>query len=56
MNAKEIREFTAYLRQCTDAQMQNVYRKECNAGRDEYAELARLEAENRGIFLEDCDD
>lgn len=54
MNAKDMREFNAYLRQCTDAQVRGVYEKEKNRGGDgdEYAELARAEADRRGVELE----
>jgi len=52
MNAKDMREFRDYLKNCTDAQVQGVYDKERAAGRDDYAELAVAEAERRGIDLE----
>ena len=53
MTAKDIREFMAYLAQCTDRQVRGVYEKETSRGGDgeEYAELARIEASNRGIGL-----
>ena len=51
MTAKDIREFTDYLRQCTDRQVEGVYEHEIKNGRDDYAELARIEAQNRGIYL-----
>ena len=51
MNAKDIREFSAYLSQCTDAQVRGVYEKETAAERDDYAALAELEAAKRGIDL-----
>lgn len=51
MNAKDMREFNGYLKNCTDRQVQGVYDKEKTAGRDDYAELARMEAERRGIQL-----
>jgi len=50
--AKDIREFTAYLRNCTDAQVRGVYEKEKAAGRDAYMALAEAEADRRGLFLE----
>jgi hypothetical protein len=53
ITAKDIREFNAYLRNCTDRQVQGVYEKERDAGREEYVELARAEAERRGIVLEE---
>ena len=49
--ARDIREFRAYLYNCTAAQVQAVYEKERAAGREVYAELARQEAERRGIDL-----
>ena len=52
MTAKDIREFTDYLRQCTDNQVRGVYEKENEVGREDYAELARIEAQNRGIYLD----
>jgi hypothetical protein len=51
MNAKDMREFNDYLRQCTDAQVRGVHEKEKQAAREDYAELARKEAEHRGIDL-----
>ena len=51
MHAKDMREFRAYLRNCSDAQVQGVYDKEASAGRFDYAELAVAEAERRGIEL-----
>ena len=53
MNAREIRDFCLYLQQCTDRQVEGVYEKERDAGRDKYAELARAEADRRGIYLSD---
>jgi hypothetical protein len=51
ITAQDMREFRAYLRICTDRQVQGVYEKERDAGREAYAELARAEAERRGIEL-----
>lgn len=51
LTAQDIREFTGYLRQCTDKQVRGVYEKEKAANRDEYATLAEIEAERRGISL-----
>jgi len=50
--AEDIREFNAYLRGITDAQVQGVYDKEREAGRDMYVALAEAEAERRHITLE----
>ena len=49
MKAKDIQEFVLYLRNCTDRQVQGVYDKEREAGRDEYALMAFVEMEKRGI-------
>lgn len=54
MNANDMREFRAYLRTCTDVQVRGVWEKEKAAGRDDYAELALAEAENRGISIKDA--
>ena len=51
LSAQDIREFSAYLRNCTDRQVAGVYEKESEAGREAYAELAKLEADRRGIDL-----
>ena len=51
MTSKDRIEFRLYLRQCTDRQVQGVYDKEKEAGRNEYAELAKDEAAQRGITL-----
>jgi hypothetical protein len=53
MTAQDMREFRGYLKHCTNAQVQGVYEKERDAGRDDYAELAIAEAERRGIVLDD---
>ena len=52
MTASDIREFTGYLRNCTDRQVRGVYEKEREAGRDDYAELARIEADRRELTLD----
>src|ERR1700722_11388106 len=49
LTAKYIREFSAYLRNCTNEQVQGVYTKEKAAGRDAYVELILLEADRRQI-------
>jgi hypothetical protein len=49
LSAREIREFTAYLRNCTDAQVRGVYEKERAAGREPYVQLAFDESERREI-------
>lgn len=51
LSERDKREFDAYLRGCTDAQVRGVYEKESQAGRDEYAALAELEAARRNIEL-----
>lgn len=56
ITAKDIREFNGYLKNCTDNQVRGVYEKERDAEREEYAELARAEAERRGIDLGEPDE
>lgn len=53
ITASDIREFIAYLRNCTDKQVRGVYDKEKQAGRDEYVALAEAEADRRGLFFLD---
>ena len=52
IDASDIRDFSGYLRNCTDRQVQGVYDKEKTAGREPYAELAINEAHRRGINLD----
>jgi hypothetical protein len=52
ITASDIREFNAYLRNCTDAQVLGVYEKERQAGRDEYVALAQAEIIRRGLFFD----
>lgn len=52
VSAQDIRDFRGFLRNASDSQVQGIYDKERSAGRDEYAELALAEAENRGIALD----
>lgn len=42
-------EFEAYLEACTDRQVLGVLAKETTAGRQDYARLAKAEAESRGL-------
>lgn len=51
MNAREIRDFNAYLANCTDSQVRGVFEKERAAGREAEAELARAAAAARGVYL-----
>lgn len=51
MTERDRSEFKAYLRNCTDAQVQGVYDKESEAGRKAYATLASDEAEQRNLTL-----
>lgn len=51
LSANDIREFSSYLRQCTDQQVQGVYEKEMEAARLAYVELVMLEAGRRGIII-----
>ncbi len=49
MTADGMKEFNQSLKAMTDQQVLNVYRKERDANREDYAELAYLELCNRGI-------
>lgn len=51
MTRQERTEFISYLRACTDSQVIGVYEKESTASRDDYAQLAELEAMRRDISL-----
>jgi len=51
ISGKDIREFRLYLKQCTDRQVEGVFEREKAAGRETYMELARAEAEHRGITI-----
>ena len=51
MSKKDRLEFTSYLRQCTDRQVQGVYEKEKRANRKGYMHLAEIEAARRGLDL-----
>ena len=51
MTERDKTEFKAYLRQCTDKQVQGVWTKERRAGRLEYAELAKDEGYRRNIHI-----
>lgn len=42
-------EFIKYLNQLTDDQVRRVYHKELQKGRRQFADLAHLEMERRGI-------
>lgn len=53
MTRREQEEFWAYLRNCTDAQVRGVFKKEREAGRDHYAFFAKCEAERRGFDVEE---
>jgi hypothetical protein len=52
ISSQDMREFRGFLRNVTDRQVQGIYEKEQQAGRDAYAELALAEAERRGIELD----
>lgn len=52
LSAADIADFSAYLKNCTDRQVQGVYDKEMAAGRRIYAQLAVADAERRGITLD----
>lgn len=51
ISAQDIREFSGYLRQCTDAQVRGVYQKEKAAGRD--AARLVLAGLTKGIHMTD---
>jgi len=51
MTQKDKDEFRAYLRRCTDKQVQGVYERESAAGRRDYAELAKDEGYRRNIHI-----
>jgi hypothetical protein len=51
MTSKDKREFQLYLVNCTDKQVIGVYEKERDAGRNDYATLAQIEAAKRGVTL-----
>lgn len=51
MTEQDCQEFLAYLRNCTDSQVRGVYEKELAAGRVDYAQLAKSEAQQRGVEL-----
>lgn len=55
LSAEDIQDFAQYLRQCTDAQVIGVFDKETNRSTEgdgpAYAQLARAEAENRGLAV-----
>jgi len=46
---REVREFRAYLAECTDGQVKNAYERELAAGRSECADLALEEGRKRGL-------
>lgn len=52
VTAQDIREFRLYLAACTNRQVEAVFNKEHDAGREAYAELARTEAEERGLVVD----
>ena len=51
MSNDDRKEFIAYIRACTDSQVEGVYEKERMARRFDYAKLAAEEASRRGIEL-----
>ena len=48
LSADDAEDFSGYLRNCSDQQVQGVYDKEKSAGREAYAQLAVVEAQRRG--------
>jgi hypothetical protein len=53
MTREDREKFRLYCRACSARQVRGVYEKERAAGRDDYAEIARAEAERRNIALEE---
>jgi hypothetical protein len=49
MTEQDRREFNAYLRNCSNSQVEGVLEKEKSAGRRDYAALAQEELERRGL-------
>lgn len=49
MNTDDKKDFKGFLRLCTDQQVLNVYQKEREANREDYAELAYIELCKRGL-------
>lgn len=49
MTKRDREEFIAFLRNCTDRQVIGVLEKERAAGRRGYTNLAKAEAERRGL-------
>lgn len=56
MTRTEREGFRGFLWSCTDRQVPGVYVKEMRAGRDDYAEIARGEADRRGLTIPEVDD
>ena len=48
-------DFAGFCRQASDAQLPNIYWKETEAGREEFAEIAKAIADGRGINVEDTE-
>jgi hypothetical protein len=51
LNVTEMKDWTGYLRGCTDSQLREVFKKEVAARRTAYAYLAELEGDRRGISV-----
>lgn len=49
MTNQDRNEFISFLRACTDKQVYGVLEKEEQAGRDDYAQLARDELQRRNL-------
>lgn len=49
MTSQDREEFESYLRSLTDNQVQGVLDKECEAGRKDYANLAKQELARRNL-------
>jgi hypothetical protein len=49
----DLEDFRGFCRNASAAQLLVIYRKEKDAGRDEYAQVARWVAEERGVMLDE---
>lgn len=52
-STSDLEDFRGFCRNASAAQLLQIYRKEKDAGRDEYAQVARWVAEERGVMLDE---
>lgn len=52
MTKQERAQFVAFCQNATDRQLPNIYQKERDAGRFDYAAIAEVEAARRGVSLD----